>query len=305
MTIATSADGTSIAFSSRGDGRTVVIVNGALSTAADAGPLADALVDAGFRAVIWDRRSRGGSGDRAGSMPDDEVADLAAVIAAAGGSDAVLGHSSGAVLALYAAAQGVATGALFLSEPPIDFDGSGYGPDLAERLQSLVDDGRPAEAVAAFQLEAVGLPREMVDAGRTSGMLDALAPLGQSTVYDVRLTSRLSAAWPRAARGGAAGHGAARCADLPVPDGIVRPAGGREPGRRARDRAGVGHAPPRSGRDRPGRRRADVTACGVTVRAWMPPTRCPITPPPTPRRASSCCCDTARPNGRAPAGTRA
>ncbi len=191
MTIATSADGTSIAFSSRGDGRTVVIVNGALSTAADAGPLADALVDAGFRAVTWDRRSRGGSGDRAGSMPDDEIADLAAVIAAAGGSDAVLGHSSGAVLALYAAAQGVPTGALFLSEPPIDFDGSGYGPDLAERLQSLVDDGRPAEAVAAFQLEAVGLPREMVDAGRTSGMLDALASLGQSTVYDVRLTSRL------------------------------------------------------------------------------------------------------------------
>lgn len=191
MTIATSADGTSIAFSSRGDGRTVVIVNGALSTAADAGPLADALVDAGFRAVTWDRRARGGSGDRAGSGPDDEVADLAAVIDASGGTDAVLGHSSGAVLALCAAAQGVPTGALFLSEPPIDFDGSGYGPDLAERLQTLVDDGQPADAVATFQLEAVGLPREMVDAGRTNGMLDALAPLGQSTVYDVRLTSRV------------------------------------------------------------------------------------------------------------------
>ncbi|MEV7632721.1 alpha/beta hydrolase [Microbacterium sp. NPDC089318] len=191
MTIATSADGTSIAFSARGDGRTVVIVNGALSTGADAGPLADALIHAGFRAITWDRRSRGQSRDREDSGPDDEVADLAAVIAAAGGTDAVLGHSSGAVLALYAASQGVPTGALFLSEPPIDFDGSGDDPDLAERLQALVDEGQRAEAVATFQLDVVGLPQDMVDAGRSNGMLDALAPLGQSTVYDVRLTSRV------------------------------------------------------------------------------------------------------------------
>lgn len=191
MSIATSADGTPIAFTSIGDGRTVVIVNGALSTAADAAPLAEALVDAGFRAITWDRRARGSSGDRAGSGPDDEVADLAAVIEAAGGADAVLGHSSGAVLALYAASRGVPTGALFLSEPPIDFDGSGFGPDLAERLQALVDSGQPAEAVASFQLDAVGLPREMVEAGRTNGMLDALAPLGQSTVYDAWLTLRM------------------------------------------------------------------------------------------------------------------
>lgn len=191
MTTATSADGISIAFHTRGDGPTVVIVNGALSTAADAAPLADALIDAGFRTVTWDRRARGGSGDRTGSGPDDEVADLAAVIAAAGGADAVLGHSSGAVLALYAASQGVPTGALFLSEPPIDFDGTGYGPDLADRLQALVDGGRPGDAVATFQLDAIGLPSEMVDAGRENGMLEALAPLGQSTVYDVRLTSRV------------------------------------------------------------------------------------------------------------------
>lgn len=191
MSTATSADGTPIEFSETGDGRTVVIVNGALSRAVDAAALAAALSDAGFRAVTWDRRARGGSGDRAGSTPDDEVADLAAVIAAAGGVDAVLGHSSGALLALYAAWHGVPTGALFLSEPPIDFDGTGFGPELADRLQSLVDAGENSEAIAAFQLDAVGLPREMVDAGRTNGMLDALAPLAQSTVYDARLTLRL------------------------------------------------------------------------------------------------------------------
>lgn len=191
MSTATSADGTPIAFSETGTGRTVVVVNGAMSTAADAGPLAQALADAGLRAISWDRRARGGSGDRTGSDPDDEMADLDAVIDAVGGADAVLGHSSGAVLALYAASQGVSTGALFLSEPPIDFDGSGFGPDVAERLQELVDAGRLADAVSAFQLDVVGLPAEMVEAGRANGMLDALAPLAQSTVYDARLTLRL------------------------------------------------------------------------------------------------------------------
>lgn len=196
MSIATSADGTPIDFSATGDGRTVVVVNGGLSTAADAAPLARALTDAGFRAVTWDRRARGASGDRPGSTPEDEVADLAAVIEAAGGADAVLGHSSGAVLAVYAATRGVPTGALFLSEPPIDFEGEGFGDELADEMQALVDAGTPEEAVASFQLDAVGLPAEMVEAGRASGQLAALAPLGQSTVYDARLTLRLKQADP-------------------------------------------------------------------------------------------------------------
>lgn len=191
MATTTSADGTTISFTATGAGRTVVIVNGALSTAADAGPLADALTDAGFRAVVWDRRARGASGDHPDSTPKDEVDDLAAVIDAAGGTDAVLGHSSGAVLALYAAMRGAPTGALFLSEPPIDFDGSGFGDEMPEKLQAFVDAGTPEEAVASFQRDAVGLPAEMVEAGRASGQLAALAPLAQSTVYDTRLTLRL------------------------------------------------------------------------------------------------------------------
>lgn len=191
MSTTTSSDGTTLSFTATGEGRTVVMVNGALSTAADAAPLAQALTDAGFRAVVWDRRARGASGDHPESTSKDEVDDLAAVIDAAGGADAVLGHSSGAVLALFAGMRGVPTGALFLSEPPIDFAGSGFGDELPEKLQALVDAGRLEDAVASFQLDAVGLPAEMVEAGRASGQLAALAPLAQSTVYDTRLTLRL------------------------------------------------------------------------------------------------------------------
>lgn len=190
MSIATSADGTEISYTTAGAGSAVVVVNGALSTAADAGPLAEALAESGFRAVTWDRRARGASGDRPDSAPADEADDLAAVIAAVGGADAVLGHSSGAILALFAASHGVPTGALFLSEPPIDFDGEGWGEELPRRLQELVDAGRHDDAVAMFQRDAVGLPAEMVEAGRANGQLAALAPLAQSTVYDARLTLR-------------------------------------------------------------------------------------------------------------------
>lgn len=192
MDTVTSADGTPIAYEQTGDGPVVVIVGGAFSTAPDAAGLARALADAGFRAVSWDRRGRGSSGDARGSTPEREIEDLAAVISAAGGEAAVLGHSSGAVLALAAAARGVPIRALFLSEPPMRFGVDEPADDLAERLQRLVDDGRLDEAVVTFQLEGVGLPREMVDGIRASDQFDALLPLAQSTVYDTNLVREAS-----------------------------------------------------------------------------------------------------------------
>ena len=192
MDIATSADGTPIAYEQRGDGPAVVVIGGALSVAADAAGLAGALADRGFRAVAWDRRARGSSGDARGSTPDREVEDLAAVIDAVGGDAAVLGHSSGAVLALFAASRGVPVRALFLSEPPLRVGEDEPAPDLADRLQRLVDEGHPDEAVVTFQLENIGLPREMVEGMRQSEEFAALVPLAQSTVYDTRLVAQAS-----------------------------------------------------------------------------------------------------------------
>ena len=192
MRTATSADGTPIAYDVTGDGPVVVIVNGAMSTAADAGGLAEALRDAGFRAVTWDRRARGGSGDARGSTPDREVEDLAAVIDAVGGDAAVLGHSSGAVLALVAASRGVPVRALFLSEPPFRFGVDEPADDLGDRLQRYVDEDRPDDAIVTFQLESVGLPREMVEGIRASDQFAALLPLAQSTVYDTNLVREAS-----------------------------------------------------------------------------------------------------------------
>jgi pimeloyl-ACP methyl ester carboxylesterase len=192
METTTSADGTTIAYEQVGDGLPVVIVGGAFSVASDGSAIAAALADAGFRTVTVDRRGRGESGDRRGSRPEDEANDLAAVIAAIGGEAIVLGHSSGAVLALYAASRGVPITALFLSEPPFRFGVDEPDPQLAERLQQLVDEGKPEDAVVTFQLEGVELPREMVESIRQSDLFATLVPLAQSTVYDATLTAQLS-----------------------------------------------------------------------------------------------------------------
>ena len=175
-----------------GDGRPVVIVNGAFSTGRDAAAIAAELARSGFLAVTYDRRARAGSGDTKPYAPAREAEDLAAVIAEVGGRAVVLGHSSGAVLALFAASVGVPVDYLFLSEPPFHFGEDEPAADLPERLQALVDDGRPGDAVTTFQLEGIGLPAPVVEQIRASPMFEALTALAQSTVYDAALTRELS-----------------------------------------------------------------------------------------------------------------
>jgi pimeloyl-ACP methyl ester carboxylesterase len=193
MEIVESADGTPIAFTRAGDGHPVVVVGGAFSTSESGLPLAAALAETGFTGVAYDRRARAGSGDTAPYAPVREAEDLAAVIEAIGGRAAVLGHSSGAVLALLAAAEGVPVSHLFLSEPPFHFDVDPSAADLPGRLQACVDEGRPEDAVTLFQREVVGLPDVVIDQIRSSPMFAGLVPLAQSTVYDAILTAEVGA----------------------------------------------------------------------------------------------------------------
>lgn len=196
MTLANSADGTPIAYDVVGDGPAVVVVGGAFSVGKDAEALAAALADAGFRAVTFDRRARAGSGDTKPYAPQREAEDLAAVIAAVDGAAGVVGHSSGAVLALYAASLGVPVGRLFLSEPPFRFGEGEPTADLVDRLQALVDEGRPEDAVTTFQLEGVGLPAPVVEQIKASPGFPSLVALAQSTVYDAWLTRDVSTPTP-------------------------------------------------------------------------------------------------------------
>jgi pimeloyl-ACP methyl ester carboxylesterase len=101
-----SIDGTTIAYSTTGDGPPVVIVDGIMCSRG-LGPsaaLAKELAARGHTAITYDRRGRGESGNTAPWTPQREIEDIAALVRAAGGTAALLGISSGAVLALDAAA---------------------------------------------------------------------------------------------------------------------------------------------------------------------------------------------------------
>jgi pimeloyl-ACP methyl ester carboxylesterase len=189
-----SADGAGIAFAKDGAGPAVVFVTGAFNDHTRLAPLAAALSDA-FTVVVYDRRGRGESGDGPAYAIDREVEDLEAVIEAAGGSAAVFGFSSGGVLALYAATK-LELDHLFVFEAPFAGPDWARPDDLPARMQALIDDDRPGDAVALFQAEGIGLPPPVIEQIKASPMWPALVAMAQATVYDAIITSELAQPTP-------------------------------------------------------------------------------------------------------------
>jgi pimeloyl-ACP methyl ester carboxylesterase len=192
MDMVTSADGTKIAYQKAGSGPPLIFVVGAFNDHHRCADLAGALSDQ-FTVVTYDRRARGESGDTRPYAVDREVDDLVAVIEVTGGPAAVFGYSSGALLALHAAASGAPIDQLVLFEPS---PAPPAGSDMAARLQALIDAGRPGDAVALFQTEAIGMPAEVVAGIRQSPMFAGLEAIAQSVVYDVMITDQLGRPTP-------------------------------------------------------------------------------------------------------------
>jgi pimeloyl-ACP methyl ester carboxylesterase len=188
VTHVTSKDGTEIAFSTAGKGPTLVIVSGALSSRALLGDntLVDRLAEH-FTVYTYDRRGRGESTDISPYAVAREIEDLDALIAHAGDSVYVYGVSSGAALAMHAAA---ALGPskvtrLAIYEPPYGQDPAAFAKQkqgVGERVKS----GKPGDA-AAFFLTAIGTPRDVLDGMKRSGQWDAIAKLDYTLAYDFEI----------------------------------------------------------------------------------------------------------------------
>src|SRR5262245_62308296 len=155
-----SKDGTTIGFDRTGAGPPLVLVcGGSVDRMANA-ELAS-LLSSDFTVLNYDRRGRGDSGNTGPYSIEREFEDLDAVIAAAGGSASVYGISSGAVLALKAAADGLGISKLALYEPPYVPEGERRPPaDTAATFTELVANGRRDAAVEFFMAEVVGLTPE-------------------------------------------------------------------------------------------------------------------------------------------------
>jgi len=192
-----SADGTVIAYDRTGDGPPLVVALGAFCDRKSFVPPAS--LTSQFTVCTYDRRGRGDSGDAQPYSPDREVADLAAVIEAVSGSGAgaagsgagafVFGHSSGAALALRAAAQGVPMAAVVAYEAPYVIPGTrALAEDPVGRITELVSSGRRSDAVKFWMTDVVQAPAEVISMMEKSPWWAGLEALTHTLPYDLALS---------------------------------------------------------------------------------------------------------------------
>lgn len=181
----TAADGTQIAYESTGDGPAVVLVGGAFGDRRETTLVGLAeVLSADFTVYTYDRRGRGESGDTAPYAVDREIEDLAAVIDVAGGQAMVFGGSSGAALALEAAAAGAAITRLAAFEPPYRIDHTGASLPSEETLTELVRAGRRDLAVEKFLTAGAGMPAEMVAGMKTQPFWAGMEAVAHTLAYE-------------------------------------------------------------------------------------------------------------------------
>lgn len=195
-----SLDGTAIACDRSGAGEPLVLVGGAFSYRRYPGQVKLARLLAGrFTVYSYDRRGRGDSGDTPPYAVDREIEDLAAVIGAAGGQAHVWGLSSGAVLALDAAAAGVPIRKLAVQEPPLVVDPADRRPpaDMYQRLSELTGAGERGEAVRYFMVDGMGAPAFVPVLLRLMpGVWKKLTGVAHTLPYDARLVADYQAGRP-------------------------------------------------------------------------------------------------------------
>jgi pimeloyl-ACP methyl ester carboxylesterase len=189
METVTSVDGTTIAYERTGEGPVLVVSVGAFCTRHSFVPPAE--LTRRFTVVTYDRRGRGASGDTDPFAPEREYEDLAMVAAVTGTEPPfVFGHSSGAAIALRAAAWGLRAAGIAAYEAPFTNDEAPPPtPDAAARIRELIAAGRERDAVIFWMTDVVHLPAEA-----TAGLQDApwvtdLEPLARTLPYDIAVTA--------------------------------------------------------------------------------------------------------------------
>lgn len=186
MSVVTSRDGTRIGFTRAGQGPALILVDGAMCFR-QFGPMEGlaALLNQQFTVYTYDRRGRGESGDTQPYAVEREIEDIEALVTEAGGSAFVYGISSGAALALMAAAHVPAIKKLVVYEAPFGVDSSrpvtveNYMPQLS----ALLAEDRRGDAVELF-MRLVGVPAEMIAGMRQSPVWPAFESIAPTLRYD-------------------------------------------------------------------------------------------------------------------------
>jgi pimeloyl-ACP methyl ester carboxylesterase len=182
-----SADGVTIAYDVWGSGPLVVIVGGTFNDRYTWAELAQELAAHGFRAVSFDRRGRGDSGDNRPYAVESEIEDIAAVIEAAGSEGPVFAHgvSSGGALLLRALDAGVSVTRASILEVPYRIEGAPPIPaDYVATLEGYIDADDRAGLIESFHTKLVGLPIEMLEPMKGTPIWESFLAMAPTLVYD-------------------------------------------------------------------------------------------------------------------------
>src|SRR5579871_1889351 len=184
-----SKDGTTIAWETIGQGPVVIMVNGAFGYRAFKGEWDLAtLLSSDFTVCLYDRRGRGQSTDTLPYAVEREIEDLEALLDQVCGSASVYGLSSGAALALLAAA---ALGSLKITkvalyEPPYvggDDQAKDEFAQEKQRITELLRQGKRGDATA-FYIRSMGIPPERMEDLRTSAEWNMMEGVEHTLAYD-------------------------------------------------------------------------------------------------------------------------
>ena len=195
----TSKDGTDIAIDRTGDGPPVILVcGGSVDRQSNVG-VATQLAPR-FTAWNYDRRGRGDSGDTQPYAIEREIEDIDAVLKAAGGKAFLYGSSSGAALALEAAARLKGITRLALWEPPYIVDPAARPPaDQVQQYERMIAEGRRGDAAEYFMAKVVRMPPEFVAFARSQPWWAAQEALAHTLAYDARIMGDYAVPTARAA----------------------------------------------------------------------------------------------------------
>jgi pimeloyl-ACP methyl ester carboxylesterase len=194
----TSRDGTRIAYEIAGDGPALILVDGAFCYR-EFGPMRKlaALLSRSFRVICYDRRARGESGDTRPYAMEREVEDIDALLGVVGGHAHLYGISSGAALALAAAATRFPIDRVALYEPPFMVGPHARRdlPSATERhnvLTRMLEADRRGDAVKYYMCDVIGMPRFMTAIFQFLPMWKKLKSVATSLPYDSAIMGNFS-----------------------------------------------------------------------------------------------------------------
>lgn len=183
-----SKDGTIISYEKSGDGSLIILIDGAMAHRAYRGsrPLASELSNM-FTVLTYDRRGRGQSTNTLPYAIEREIEDIETLIDKLALPANLYGFSSGAVLALRAAAAlKDKVNKIVAFEPPFNADDSFEAKQeflqYAEKMQGLINENDMNEAVSYFLKDMV--PEEVLDQMKKSPEWKSMEKVAPTLVYD-------------------------------------------------------------------------------------------------------------------------